>query len=161
MHPNQKIRNNYMSHVKILSWTGQGFIGRAIRFFSSGKVAHSAMQIDGVVYESIQFVGVQKWDRLDLPKGRVEPCEELLLEVTLEQKILMLKFWESILGKPYDYLSVLRFISRKRETESTKDKYFCSEAVCEACEYAGVPLFERVDASLIPPSWVRRSPKLK
>jgi hypothetical protein len=111
------------------------------------------MQIDGVVYESIQFVGVQKWDRLDLPKGRVEPCEELILEVTLEQKILMLKF--------YDYLSVLRFISRKRETESTKDKYFCSEAVCEACEYAGVPLFERVDASLIPPSWVRRSPKLK
>ena len=81
-----------MQHVKILSWTGRGFIGKAIRFFSSGKVAHSAMQIDGVVYESIQFSGVQKWDRLDLPKGRVEPAEELILEVTTEQKILMLKF---------------------------------------------------------------------
>jgi len=151
-----------MPRVRIHFWRGTGIVGSLIRFFSWGEVAHVGMQIDSFLFEAREFRGVVASPYPPSPKeNRKPPCKTLILECSEEQKQQMLNWWHDRIGSPYDYLSVVRFVTRRKETEETKRKYFCSEAVSDACAFAELPLFERVDSSKIPPSWVYRSPKLK
>ncbi len=148
-----------MISVKVHFWKGTGFIGRPIRFFSWGEQSHVAMQINNTLYEAREFKGVVK-SRFP-EQRRPLPDWTLTLECDEEQVLDLVSWWQDHLGKPYDYRGVFRFISRRKEDEKTKGKYFCSEAVCDACEFAGVPLFQRVDGSKVAPAWVFRSLRLK
>ena len=148
-----------MIPVKVHFYRGTGFIGRAIRFFSWGEQSHVAMQINNTLYEAKEFHGVI---RTKYPEAaQRKPDWTLTLEADEQQVLDLIHWWQSHIGKSYDYRGVFRFISRRKEDHKTKDKYFCSEAVCDACEFAGIPLFNRVDGSKVPPSWVFRSLRLK
>ena len=68
-------------------------------------------------------------------------------------------------GTPYDFASILGFITRKLR-DGNGGKLFCSEAVYSALEYAGRPLLRSTgpaptEAWQVDPSMLLRSPLLK
>lgn len=148
-----------MKRIKIHFWRGTGFIAGAIRFFSWGPMAHVGMQIDNTMYEAREFRGVVK-SRFPDQKRRM-PNRSLVVECSEEQYNEIFDWWESRIGRRYDYLSVFRFVYRKGETDRTTGSWFCSEAVMDACEAGGIRLFDRVDSSKVTPSMIYWSPVLK
>ena len=68
-------------------------------------------------------------------------------------------FLVSQLGKPYDYLSIIRFLTRERGR--LDNKWFCSELAFQASVVVGYPLLKNVPAWKVPPAWIPMSPLLK
>lgn len=146
--------------IPIHFWSGRGFIGTAIRWFTWGPVSHVAMQVGDRLFEAREFRGViENYAAAELVSR--PPSKTLWLPVSDKQKNKLLDWWEARIGLPYDYLGVFRFVTRRPETEAAKPRYFCSEAVFDACEFAGVQLHARVDGSKVSPTWIYRSVLLK
>jgi hypothetical protein len=71
------------------------------------------------------------------------------------------EFAHQHIGKPYDYLSVARFISRRSESIHSKEKWFCSEFVFAAFQAAGLNLLRDTEAWEVSPGLLSKSPLLK
>lgn len=137
--------------MRLLFCRGHGFMAALIRWQTWGRYSHVAIEIAGWVYEAVPFKGVRKtpaakfnWDHVDIfvADGYHE-------EYTLA-------FLESQLGKPYDYLGVMRFLPRWKEGIFS-ERWFCSELF-----YIAVPgLLERVPAVKVSPSMLSYSPRLR
>jgi hypothetical protein len=68
-------------------------------------------------------------------------------------------FLESQIGKKYDFAGILGFgLSANLEC---KDKWFCSELVFAAAQYAGIELLRRIKAHKVSPGLLDVSPKMK
>lgn len=144
--------------VTIHFWRGSGFIGTAIRLFSWGPVSHVAMQIGNDLYEAREFRGVVK---SRYPVSKRMPDESFKVELPHAASVeLVRQWWEKRIGASYDYLSVIRFVYRRSETQRTRGKWFCSEAVVDALSAGGVQLYDRLDSSKITPAMVYWSPLL-
>lgn len=153
------VRNNIpnpFSRPAILLFRGQGVISALIRWQTRGAVSHAAILLpDGRVLEAWQGDGVriktlESWK--DVEAYEIEGATEL-------QWADAIQFAELQVGRGYDYLGIIRFISRKYLPEN--DRWFCSELVYKAFEVAGIKLFERINASEVSPGLLRVSPKLK
>jgi hypothetical protein len=87
--------------------------------------------------------------------------------LTAEQERRLAAFLLTQLGKPYDYINVLRFVPIVRLLIPgaapgiwTRTHVFCSELVMEGCAAAGRHLLERCKPSEVPPRDPPRSPLL-
>ena len=115
-----------MKNVKIHFCKSNDIGGAFIRFFTFSHWNHVAIEIDGVVYESLSSTGVRKqaastyggWDKMETVETYVPD-----LKVTK-------KFLEDQVSKPYDWTALVALPFR--EDWHNKEKWFCSELVIEA-----------------------------
>lgn len=76
------------------------------------------------------------------------PCDQVRLEAWLRSQI----------GKPYDWVSVFRFIPRTASQVDQNGKWFCSELLMEAFSLVNVPALKRIPNYKVAPGVFVTSP---
>jgi uncharacterized protein YycO len=146
--------NNY---VDLLLYRGRGWGGRLITWQTRSPYSHAAVCFDdGTIVESLQGRGV-----IARPYGPEDVSAETYRVGGLRFAQLVHGrhwLWEQI-GKPYDYLAILRFVTRRRHDDHAR--WFCSELVFEFAAQMGVRLLERTEAWEVSPGMLARSPLLR
>lgn len=138
---------------RVLLYKGSGVIGSLIRWQTRGKYAHAALQVGhDEIIESMQGHGVRSRHADDLHDADAY----LVPGCTPEKWMAVIAFARAQIGKPYDYLSVFRFLDRA--PGDGRDSWFCSELVFAALMAGDVRLLERVDAWAVSPSMLSMSP---
>lgn len=140
---------------KILLFRGRGFISWLIRWQTRSEYSHAALMLpDGSIIEAWMTKGVrQHWlkDWIDVDVFSVHG-------MTPEQWARAINYARAQIGKKYDWLAVIRFLSRFRQPPN--DRWFCSELVFQAIEIAGIRLLRYVRAGEVSPGLLARSPFL-
>ncbi len=124
----------------IALYRGSGLLSRVIRWQTRSEYSHAAwVRADGSVIEAWGFYGVR---HVATPWSIHREKESVDLwavdGITRTQTRLVENFLVSQLGQSYDWLSVLRFVSRQPAPDD--ERWFCSELVAEALRKAGLPL---------------------
>jgi len=149
--------------MRIALYRGTSFISRLIRWQTRSKYSHAAWLADnGDVIEAWQPCVrlVHSLSEQHTPGTRVDLFGFLNPLIQREKE----QIWSLALkdvGTPYDYLSVLRFVSRRASRERWESKLFCSEMVFGHCAKINRELLLRTDPWRVPPDWIARSPRLK
>jgi len=149
--------------MRIALYQGTSLISRLIRWQTRSRYSHAAWLADnGDVIEAWQPCVrlVHSLSEQHTP-GTVVDLFEFIEPLT---KLRAERIWRlamKTLGTPYDYVSVLRFISRRSSRERWEAKLFCSELVFGNCWDVGVELLARTEAYRVPPDWIARSPLLR
>jgi len=139
----------------VLLFRGRGLISALIRWQTRARYAHAAIRLpDGRVLEAWQGRGVrikrlQDWDGVDA---------YTVPGVDAFQWREVIQFAVDQIGKPYDYLAIARFVTRRTMPDNAR--WFCSELVFESLRQAGVVLLNRVDAWQVSPGMLSTSPLL-
>jgi len=145
--------------IAVLLYRGSGFIGRAIRWQTRSPYSHAAIVVNQWVYEAREFKGVIK---RPLRESDLDEAVWFNVKPFPSEKFSALVQWmESQVGKKYDYLMVLRFISRRQETRESTGKWFCSEFVFAALQKIGVLLFNHTEPYEVSPGLLPRSLRLE
>jgi uncharacterized protein YycO len=135
-----------------------GLISSAIRWQTRGIYSHSAIIVDGVLYEASEFKGVHN---KIAEKRNDRYFDDYQIVLTEKQEEDIAKFLDRQLGKPYDYTMVLRFITRQQEDRKSVGKWFCSELVFAAVQKVGVNLLNNAEPWEISPVLLSFSPLLQ
>ena len=140
---------------RILLFKGRGLVSWLIRWQTRSEYSHSALMLhDGSIIEAWMTKGVrQHWlnDWCDIDVFDVHG-------ITQEQWQAAIGYARAQIGKPYDWLAIIRFLSRFRQPDD--ERWFCSELVFKAMEVAGVKLLRNVRAGEVSPGMLARSPHL-
>lgn len=135
----------------ILLYRGRGVISTAIKWRTWGCYSHAALLTSrGTVIEAWHFGGVREVPFQ--PSDSVDAFQ--VLGATEETWRQVEDFMRSQVGKPYDFLGIIRFLFR---LDSANEAWFCSELVAEAFALAGIPLLNR-EAHRISPACIGSSP---
>lgn len=129
----------------------KGLGSQLLRLFLMSRWNHVAIQVGGVVYESVWGKGViqhpahafaHRWERVSS------------VDVDVADVAALLAFLNSQVGKPYDWRAILAFPFRG--SWQKRDAWFCSELVYEALRVGGGKLPDRLPANRITPRdlWV-------
>jgi len=119
--------------IKILQYKGTGWVSRAIRFQTRSVYSHTGIlfESDGKVFEAWHTGGKRWWHGsvrvLDKPKDGHDPDTQIdvfRIEGYVDESKAR-AYAESMLGRRYDFLSVLRFVTRKKAPDNTA--VFCTE----------------------------------
>lgn len=139
---------------------GSSLISKLILWQSRGRYSHASITLrDGRVIESREFIGVHCLPKLQARKG--ERIDSYEVATTDRQADLIEHFLVSQLGKKYDYISLIRFISREPVAHWNKRKWFCSELAFEAFRTAGIELLCNIEAWAVSPELLGISPVIK
>ena len=147
-----------MSSIKILQFQGKSLISRLIRWQTRSVYSHSALLTsDNTVIEAWHKGGVQEVDSistLHTPGTKVDVFKFTwkVDEVAVEE------FARKQVGCSYDFLAILRFLSRRSYTKNKK--WFCSELIAAATKHAGYPLI-RLPSYEVSPRDIAGSAKLR
>ena len=170
--------------MNIALYKGTSGVSRAIRWITRSDYSHAAFVFDpqaeraaaavsaeggltkirhwrdGAVIEAWKG-GVQNSPSLCTlhTPGTVVDLFEPVTPMTFDQDKRLVLWLNSIIGDPYSYWNVLRFISRRPGRDD--GAWFCSEACVEGFTTAGWKLFERTQAWEVPPGWIARSLALR
>lgn len=145
------IESPYLGQV--LLFRGRGLISTLIRWQTRGYYSHAAIRVsENECIEAWQGAGVRMkritdWAGIDI----------FDVDATPRQKIIAANYAAQQIGKGYDYLGVLRFVSRRQR--NNPERFFCSELVAAAFEHAGSFLL-RAEPWRISPSGLATSPLL-
>lgn len=142
----------------VVLFKGRGVMSKLIAWQTRGEYSHAALfdEDNGVLYESWQTDGVHK--KLDWKLAQDDATVDFFtFEQTPGQAGAIRYFLESQLGKKYDWLGVVRFVSRTQLRPDAKDKWFCSELVTAALAYAGITVFKNTVACEVSPDLLKRS----
>jgi uncharacterized protein YycO len=141
--------------LHIALFRGRGVISTAIRWQTRSRFSHAALlDADGSIIEAWQGKGVRRhrledWQDIDIFRIEASRLEtERALSYAADQ-----------IGCGYDYLSVLRFVSRRHAPENSR--WFCSELVFAACCHAGINLLRDTQPWEVSPGMLARSPLLQ
>lgn len=120
--------------MKLLAYHGKGIVSRMIQLQTRSPYSHIALQLDdGTVIEAWHVGGVRHnadWTTIHGKGTSVDVFrfnEESLCQFD-EGKVLA--WLQKQLGKKYDFLSVFRFLSKRKALKN--DRWFCSELVEQA-----------------------------
>lgn len=138
------------SHVGLAAWED----GVALPDVCSGCPTVEAWQTDGV------RAGYRGPCAGHIPGTRID-LFEVPAAGTHEKALAAWDFATTQVGRPYDWLGVLRFLPRRAERRAGDARWFCSELVMAAFAAAGVELLVRVPASRVSPGLVVLSPLLR
>lgn len=126
----------------VIRWQTRGDYGHAALRLRSGEVIEAQFRAGVVVREFDENDGAQAFDVPDLND---------------EQADLVEKFARDQVGKPYDWLGVLRFISRRPERR-WQDSWFCSELVFACFQAGGIDLLRDIQPWKVSPTHIGYSP---
>lgn len=139
----------------ILLFRGRGLISRLIRWQTRSVYSHAAiMTRAGTIIEA--------WHRGGVREKNLSDYRDIdffvVPDMSPEQWDRAIAFARGQLGKRYDYLGVIRFVTRRRHLSSRR--MFCSELVFAALAAAGVGLLKRIPAPKVSPAMLALSPLL-
>ena len=138
---------------------GTGVVSRLIRWQQRTDVSHISLLDNGdSLIEAREFHGVVQNRTLQDARNeqRVDVLEVL---VTPEQRDRAITWAKAQIGKRYDYLSIIRFVTRKANRKDN-GKWFCSELAFVAALKAGVALLQRINPAEVSPGHFVISPYL-
>ena len=158
------VRELSTTDMRIALYQGRGLLSRAIRFQTRSKYSHAAFLLnDGSVIEAWQ--PCVRHVMPCAPGGHGEPLFALSKQhtpgtvVDIFQFVTPLDKFETSkleylakcdIGTPYDYKSIVRFLTRERG-DGSKRKLFCSEQVFSRCAQVGRLLLQRTEPWRVPP----------
>lgn len=137
----------------VLLFRGRGFISALIRWQTWGPYSHCAL-----LYPDGETI-IEAWHRPSgVRKKRLTDWEGID-----KYDIPLIDDWTSIfayaeerLGKPYDFISVARFVSRRKPLEGDA-REFCSELLFGAVA-TQIRLLARIEAANVCPNHISWSP---
>lgn len=148
--------------MKIVLCQGKTLISKLIRWQTRSQYSHVAIVLDdGSILESWHKGGVQHNKDLSVRHSKGTVIDLYDIVVTKEQETKIISFFTKQLGKKYDFKMVLRFLTHGSEAGGIKYRWFCSEIVFAAFQYAGINLLENTRAWECPPAWINKSHLLK
>lgn len=153
--------------MRIALYRGKGIVSKLILWQSRGKFSHAAVVLaDNSVIESKEGSLSPLWRggvrrRAHYLPIEGETCTLFDVMTTPVQEREIVNFLQEQIGKGYDYLSILRFITRQNTNSYTRGTWFCSELVFSAFRHAGINLLSRIDAWAVSPGQLATSPFLK
>lgn len=146
--------------MKVALFHGRGVISALIRWQTrAARYSHAAIvDDDGTVYEAWQGAGVRRLPALAPGDGVTLFEIDGIREV---QKARVRQYWINHIanGTRYDYVGVLRFVTRRRKGDDSK--LFCSEAVFNSLKAANIELFARTEGWEVSPDLLSRAPLLR
>jgi len=144
----------------IALYKGTSPISRVIRCFHRSPYSHASFVSGcGLEYEAWKGgVRTGAFGAAHTPGTEVDLY--LVAGMTGERARLITAFLKAKEGKPYDYWGVVKFITRRKETPSGQDRWFCSELVFSALRAAGIELLMRIPAYQVYPGMLAYSPLL-
>lgn len=131
-----------------------------IRWQTRSKYAHAAILVDeenDMIIESWPGKGVQLKQITD---WRGVDTFEVIGQLAFNEADAH-QFLKVQIGKKYDYLGVLQFLTREKPGGRWDKEWFCSELVYAALFYAGGALFQTTDPWRIYPGLLALSPYLQ
>jgi uncharacterized protein YycO len=111
------------------------------------KYSHVEVIDDNNEIIGARLSGVKYYDIKKLKSGDHIICT---LEVTDVEYELFFGFLRDKIGDKYDWLAYLGFMFNSMSYEK-KDKWFCSELIYKALQYAGVHLYQNLDSWKVMP----------
>jgi hypothetical protein len=150
--------------IGVALYRGVSPLSRLIRWQTCSVYSHAALIDLGTnqVWEAWARVGVQGphgAGDYHTPGTQVDVFK-IVPDLTPTEETRLRRYAEQQMGRGYDYLGVLRFISR-RSTHDPRAKLFCSEYVDQAFYQAGRPLLFRVNSDRVAPGHLAWSPLLQ
>lgn len=120
--------------------------GLIIRLFTFSRWNHVAIEVGGVVYESVTAGGVRRVPARSFPRLWEKTTS---VEVSVENPAEMLAFLNAQVGRPYDWSAIFALPFRK--SWQARDKWFCSELVAEALIAGGSNAIPRLKSYRVTP----------
>lgn len=145
--------------MNLIAFIGTGLISKAIQWQTRSVFSHVALELsDGEVIEAWHRGGVKRYPGRDaLAHHKGSRAQVFWIEMTQEQEKKAEAFLKGQIGKPYDFLAIARFLSRRPMAEN--GRWFCSELAAAACCYAGYRL-QHTEPHLLSPRDVVMSPRI-
>lgn len=147
--------------MKFACYQGIGKESIAIRWLTRSDYSHVALEMrNGDVIEAwTSGVRLVKSLSQQHTPGTVVDVFSYGEPLSAAQEAKAENFLYDQLGKKYDFIGVLRFITRRPATD--EGRWFCSELATEVAGAVGRPLFFNTKSWEVPPGWVPRSLALK
>lgn len=145
---------------RIALFRGTGIVSWLIKTQTRSEYSHAALVLPNTldhVIEAREFAGVQTRVLTENDMRSVDYYA--VPEMTDQEYDLVIQAAYAELGKPYDYWSVARFISKRPAREN--GRWFCSELVHKLLADVGHRLLHRIPSAEVAPSWLSYSPKTK
>lgn len=120
--------------------------GWLIRLFTFSRWNHVAIEVGGIVYESVADGGVRRVSSESFP-GRWKKSHPVAVSVS--DPSYLLAYLNSQVGKPYDWAAIVALPFRK--SWHHQDKWFCSELVAEALIAGGSDAIPRLKSHRVTP----------
>lgn len=152
-----RIPQHLLGKYAVLLFDSKGLFSTLIRWQTRGTVSHAAILLpDGSIIEAMQGRGVQIIWGGDVDWTRIRAFE---VDGMSKARWLVAEKWATgHVGEGYDYLAILRFLTRRRVPPN--NRWFCSELVFEAAQVVGIDLLERIPSSQVTPFDLLTSPLL-
>jgi uncharacterized protein YycO len=132
----------------------------AIKWFTRGAYSHASLLTpDDRIIEAV-WPKVREQAFLE---SYPEKCKynEFEVKTTPYQDALITEFARKQVGKPYDLIGDLRFVTRQNYQSQPDNKWFCSELVFQSFLAGGVTLFNKTEGWEVCPDLLKRSPLAK
>ena len=145
---------------RIALFRGSGVVSWLIKTQTRSEYSHVAFVLPNTldrVIEAREFAGVQTRVLTEHDMRSVDYYAVPDMSDDEYAKVIESAYAE--LGKPYDYWSVARFLSKRPAREN--GKWFCSEFVHKLLADGGHRLLNRIPSAEVPPAWLSYSPKTK
>jgi len=144
-------------------YRGRSPVSRLIRLVNWGPYSHVAVGCfeTGHVWEAWHRGGVSRVDSWDANHTANTLVDLFAVHVTTEQRALITGFLNSQVGKPYDFLGCLHFVTRRPEYAWQQRLWFCSELAHAAFIAGGIHLLARVPSYKVYPAMLSYSPLLR
>lgn len=166
--------------MRIGLYQGTSVVSWAIRFITRSCYSHAAfvfdepacaaadrMRDEGVVFKRLHFYhpgavveawkgGVRNAMHIGSLHKRGTVVDLFQMErpgLTATQEEALVLFCDDIIGWPYGFHNVLRFITKQPGRDD--GSYFCSEAVFEGFRKAGATLLKNKKDWEVPPDWLQ------
>lgn len=139
---------------------GRSLVSKLIQWQTRSHWSHAALLFsDDTLIEAREFIGVRRLPYLTwLQENGGAHFEVFTVNATDSQEALMRAYADAQVGKPYDYIGIARFITRRDYASQPDDKWWCSELVFETIKEGQIELLDRTDGWEVPPHWLARSP---
>jgi uncharacterized protein YycO len=145
--------------IQVGLYKSKGIIGTLIRWQTRGEYSHAALHLD-------DMTAIEAWHRGGVQRGPIGHLHKkgTVIDVydiaPLFVEDLVRDWAQAQVGKPYDFIMVARFMSRRGESSRSKKKLFCSELVFNALQQGGLSLFKKTSGWEVSPDLLKRSPHL-
>lgn len=143
---------------RVLLFTGGDPIATLVKWFTRSHYSHAAILIPGTnrVIESYPFKGVRERELTAKDWERIHVYE--VPGMTGKMWDAACAFGQSQMGKPYDFRSVLKFVTRTPAKEN--GKWFCSELVFQMLAVSYLRILQK-RAEYVDPGDLPASPFLR
>lgn len=142
--------------MRIGLFRGRGIVSALIRWQTRSKYSHAAIFVDDhTILEAWPTKGVRINFLTDL-----SDIDFFDITTTPRQELTIIDFFQTQMGKPYDYFGVFNFIT-KFPFFKPYESWFCSEIVFAALKEAGILPLNNIEPNKVSPFHLSISPILK